>query len=125
MSKWLKEKWEFVVGAIAALVTGLFVLLRINANSNAQKKVLQNANEAHKAELEANKKAKETLENKTEELRRDVEKKVSEIEEDARKKEKELQDEKKKFIESQKKSDKLAKDLADAIGADFVSNDNE
>lgn len=125
MSEWIKEKWELVVGVFAALIAGLFVLLRINANSNEQKKVLQNANEAHKAELEANKKAEEDLENESEKIRRDSEKKTEEIEEDARKKEKALQDEKKKFIESQKKSDKLAKDLATAIGADFVSNDNE
>ena len=125
MVEWLKEKWKTVAGAAAALITGLFILLRFNANSNAQKKVLENANDAHKAELEANKKAEKRRHAGSEKILKDSEKKIEEIETDARKKQAALQAEKKKFIEEQKKSSKLAKDIADAIGADFVDNDNE
>ena len=99
MVEWIKEKWRIVVSAAAALIAGLFVLLRMNASTNAQKKMLQNAKDAHKAELEAAEKAKTSLAHGTKEIEADTEKSLASIAEKASKEEKALQDEKKKFVE--------------------------
>ena len=119
---WIKEKWEFCLGALAALVGGLLFLLRIQSNERAQKRVLENANDAHKKEVKAHREAEERLKSGLENIQDSLDKSKEEIEKNARSEQDKVNEEKKDFVKKQKNSDKLARDLADELGADFVDS---
>ena len=125
MWEWVKKKWKVVTGAGVALLGGLFLLFRINSNERKQKEILLHANKSHKAELEANKKASDELEKGDQEIEDELKNKIDAINKESSDNEKHLDKEKKDFVNTHKDSDDLAKDLADAIGADFVDSSDE
>ena len=86
--------------------------------------MLENANDTHKATLKVNSQAQEKLDKKSDEIRENTSNKIEQIKEELNKDTEDLMVEKEKFVNEQKQSSDLAKDLANAIGADFVDSDD-
>ena len=125
MRTWLKEQWKFFVGALAALFAGLLVLLRLRAVSEEHKENLQDAKDAHDAELEVIRSSQNKLDAGLDEIAKKAADEKKDIERDHVLKRDDLEEEKREFIEKAKESDDLAKKIADAIGADFVESTKE
>ena len=116
---WVEHRWKIVLGFVVTLVASLSFYLR----SKDMKKVLQNANDSHKKELEANKDANKKLSDGLEDIKDKTVEDLQRANEDSNRNEKDLKEKKKKFIEEAKDSDSLASDIADRIGAEFVKKD--
>ena len=125
MWDWMKEQWKFLVGALAALITGFLVLLRLKTVSDEHKENFQDAKDASEAELRMLKDSRAKLESGLEKIDEESDKKVREIEKTAEEKEADLQREKQDLIDEAKKADDLAKKIAKIIGADFVDSPKE
>jgi len=118
---WIKKYWQILVGAVIALGSFLTYYLQ----SKNLKKVLQKANESHAKENEINDDARESLVQGLDKIREKSTQDIIDFQKEKSKKEKALEKEKKDFIENQKNSKDLAKDIADSIGADFVETDEK
>lgn len=118
---WIKKYWQILVGVLFGF--GSFITYYLKSKNI--KKVLQKANESHEKENKINEGASEALATGLEELRKNTIQDIVEKQKEISKKEENLSSEKKDFIESQKKSKDLAKDIASAIGADFVETDKK
>jgi translation initiation factor 2B subunit (eIF-2B alpha/beta/delta family) len=118
---WLKEKWKILIGIMTALAGALLVLLRFKSTNREHKTNFENSKEAHEAELKILRDSQNSLETGLEKIKEDSAQKTKDIEDESDKKAADLAKEKKEFIDDAKKSDDLARELADAIGADFVN----
>jgi septal ring factor EnvC (AmiA/AmiB activator) len=125
MWDWAKEQWKFLVGALAALLTGFLVLLRLKTTSDEHKENFQDAKDASEAELRTLKDSRAKLESGLEKIDEESDKKVREIEKTAEEKEADLEREKQDLIDEAKEADDLAKKIAKIIGADFVDSPKE
>ena len=122
--KWIKEKWEIVVAIIVGVVVSLLTAFSMMVNSQKQKEILKNANESHEKETKVNLEAKKDL---VEGIEKIDDKKDDEIKHVVEKFDKDLEAAKKSTsdtADTAKKDGTLAKKLADAIGADFVENND-
>ena len=119
---WVKKKWEWVVGFVAALLTLLSVLVR----SRQQKKVLEAANKAHEKENKINEKARKDLVDGLSDISKEKDEKIDEANKAADDAERKLAKEKEDFVDDAAKSDDLAKKIADHLDAELIdANDNE
>jgi tRNA uridine 5-carbamoylmethylation protein Kti12 len=125
MWNWLKERWKAVVGAVLALMGGLLTLFHVRANSQKQKEILKNANDSHKAELDIIKDTQNRIDAGLDEIAADAERRVEKIEREAEGRREDLKEERREFVEDARESDDLAREIADAIGADFVEPSNK
>jgi hypothetical protein len=114
--EWISQKWKLVVGFLVASF-GLLSLVLRNRNSKA---VLKNAKESHKKELRINEESSEALEEGLKEIHdksvEEIEKVIDKTHSDKKAIEKEKED----FVKSSSDTKKLASDIAEHIGADFV-----
>jgi septal ring factor EnvC (AmiA/AmiB activator) len=125
MWDWAKEQWKFLVGALAALLTGFLVLLRLKTTSDEHKENFQDAKDASEAELRTLKDSRAKLESGLEKIDEESDKKAREIEKTAEEKEADLEREKQDLIDEAKGAGDLAKKIAKIIGADFVDSSKE
>ena len=125
MITWIKEKWKILASAVVVLIGILLTLFRINSNNQSQKKILSKANESHKKELQTIKDAKIELDKGLKEIAQEEKKALDLIKKEEAEKTSSLQKEKKDFVDKQENSKDLAKNLANAIGADFVDSSND
>jgi len=118
---WIKAKWKIIL----SVATALFAIFMIMLRGQKQKGVLAAANDAHKAENEANDRAKEDLADGLEELGYKKDKIEKELKKESKKKEEKLKKEKEMFIEEISESKTLLSDLADHLGAEIVDAEDE
>ena len=116
---WVEHRWKIVLGFVVTLVASLSFYLR----SKDMKKVLQNANDAHKKETDVNESARKKLADGLENIKDETVKDLQAANDDADRREKDLKEKKKKFIDDAKDSGSLASNIADRIGAEFVEKD--
>ena len=121
MCKWLKEKWEIVVTAIAIGIAALAVALR----TRGQKQNFQNAKESYKAEEKASKLANEELDAGLATISNNKDEALEDLNNEVAEKEELFVEEKEKFAKDASTSSELGKDLADLIGAEFVETNDE
>jgi hypothetical protein len=117
---WLKEKWKILFGIITGLAGAMLVLLRLKSISREHKTNFENSKEAHEAELKIRRDSKNSLDAGLEKMKKDSVQKIKDIEDESDKRAVDLAKEKEEFIDDAKKSDDLARALANVIGADFV-----
>lgn len=118
MFSWIKEKWKIVVGAFIFALTALSLLLR----ARDQKRVLSKANESHKKDVEIGKHALDSAIQGMTQISNETEGKIKEALDESEKDQLSLKKEKDEFIESSSKSENLAKEIADHIGAKHVKD---
>ena len=113
---WITQKWK-ALAAFAVLVTGAFMMYLRTKN---QKRVLDVANKSHEKENEANEIALKDLTDGLEEIHEEEKVSLKKSEKKHEKLEKDLAEKKEDFIKSAEINEDLAKEIADKIGADFV-----
>ena len=116
MLEYLKKKWKYVIGIFAAIL-GLFFAL---SRSNKRKKVLEKANESHEKDNKIKQQAIDTLSQELPEIHEETIRQLDDVSKKHEEISSKISEEKKKFIKDSKKNDKLAKDIADHLGADYV-----
>ena len=119
--KWVKEKWQWVVGFLLGLIT----LLSVLARSRQQKKVLDVANESHKKENEINESAKEELASGLSEIAKEKNEEIIELIKESDEEKEKLKNEKDEFVEKNSGSDDLGKRIADHLGVEYVDSNKE
>jgi len=125
MWDWMKKQWKFFVGALATMLTGSLVLLRLKTMSDEHRENFQDAKDANEAELRTLRDSQDKLESGLEKIDEESDKKAREIEKTAEEKEADLEREKQDFIDDAEKDDDLARKIANIIGADFVDTPKE
>ena len=113
---WIKARWKLLVGFIGALIAAMTFYMR----SRTQKSILKKANDAHKAETEANDKARKDLTDGLDKLRDETAEALKAAADRAEEKKKKLEKEKQDLIDKTIEDGDVAKKLADRIGADFI-----
>ncbi len=122
--EWLKKKWKAVTGVIAGLFLGIAAAFAMMLKSRKQKEVLENANKAHEKETKVNLDAMKDLGSGLEKISDDKVDVLKEIDEKFEKDLDEAKKDAKSSAHAAKKDGTLAKKLADAIGADFVEDND-
>ena len=118
---WMKKRWKIIAGFVGSIVALMMFYLR----SNSQKEILKKANESHKAETEANDKAREDLIEGLGNIRVKSIEDIRKVNHRAEEKKKKLEQKKKDLIDETIESGDIAKKLADSIGADFIETPKE
>lgn len=122
--KWIKEKWKIVTGVLAGIAASLFIVFRMMIKARNQKEVLENANELHKRENQANVAATKSLDSGLTEIHKSKDTALDNINEKFEDDLKALSVKKDEIIKDAKEGDGLAKNLANMIGADFVKTED-
>jgi hypothetical protein len=119
--KWIKQKWEWVVG----FVIGLIALMTVMTRGRQQKRVLEVANESHEKENRINETAKEELADGLTKVIEENNKDVLKVIKESDKEKEELKNEKEEFIENNSGSDDLGKRIADHLGVEYVDSNKK
>ena len=119
---WLISKWQWIAGIFGAILFFAVSLLRL---SNHNKRNIENIRETHDKEKKVIEDSNDKLIEGLESIRKKDRDLDSDIHEKFDKKEKELETKKKELEEDSVGSETLGKDLADRLGVDFVTTEDE